>query len=74
MRRLEAGLVKEVLDKIRLLKNKTSHHTLRIHKLHGPLSNYHSFSVNYQIRIIFKFEPGKEIVLFNIGNHDIYKK
>ena len=47
---------------------------LRVHKLSGRLSDYWSFSVNYEYRIVFYYGISKEDVFFDlIGNHDIYK-
>lgn len=47
---------------------------LRVHKLNGRLSDYWSFSVNREYRIVFYYGNSKEDVFFDlIGNHDIYK-
>ena len=70
---LEEALQEEILEKIELLKDKDNHKRLKVHKLHGYLSKYWSFSVNYKIRIVFYFESRTEIVLSLIGDHDIYK-
>lgn len=46
---------------------------LKTHKLKGELSEFYSFSITYQHRIVFHFE-GKETIIFdNIGTHQIYK-
>lgn len=48
---------------------------LRTHKLGGRLSDYWSFSVNYEYRIIFYYGDSKEDIFFDsIGNHDIYRQ
>lgn len=70
---LDEGLCQEVLKRVELLKHKSNHRMLKVHKLHGGLSNYFSFSINYRIRAVFQFEFKNEIVLLAIGNHDIYK-
>lgn len=47
--------------------------SLKTHKLKGKLSEFYSFSISYQYRIVFHFED-KEIIIFdNIGTHQIYK-
>lgn len=46
---------------------------LKTHKLAGKLKSYYSFSIDYQIRIIFEF-AGKDTVWFlSVGTHEIYK-
>lgn len=45
---------------------------LKTHKLHGELSEFWSFSINYQYRIIFDFTSKKSTRFYNIGKHDIY--
>ncbi len=73
MHKLEKSLFNEVLEKIDFLKTSKDYSVLKVHKLNGKLKDFYSFSVNYKIRIIFKYESKKEIVLLNIGSHDIYK-
>lgn len=73
-RRLEKSLLEEVFKKIEFLKHRERHVSLKVHKLHGPLADCYSFSVNYQTRILFKFESKREVVLLAIGEHDIYKR
>lgn len=47
--------------------------TLKTHKLKGKLSEFYSFSVSYQYRIVFHFEEKNVVVFDNIGTHEIYK-
>jgi len=70
---LDDKLCQEVFEKIELLKHKSNHRVLKVHKLHGRLSNYFSFSINYRIRAVFQFESQNEIALLDIGDHGIYK-
>jgi addiction module RelE/StbE family toxin len=70
--KLEKSLIDEVLYKINILKNSSDYTELKIHKLHGKMKDRWSFSVNYKIRIVFKYESQKEIVLLAIGDHDVY--
>ena len=66
-RHLEKILFEKVLKKIEFLKNKESHHLLKVHKLHGKLSGCHSLSVDYGVRIIFKFKA----FLFNMAKTSV---
>ena len=45
---------------------------LKTHKLHGELSEFWSFSINYQCRVIFDFVDENTVRFYNIGKHDIY--
>ncbi|OGZ15703.1 MAG: hypothetical protein A3J08_01490 [Candidatus Lloydbacteria bacterium RIFCSPLOWO2_02_FULL_51_11] len=72
--KLESVLQEEVEEKIELLKDKENHKLLKIHKLHGRLAKWYSFSVNYRIRIIFSYLSKQEIVLLAIGDHEVYDK
>ena len=54
-----------------LLEFDIQHPSLRLHKL-GTM-NFYSVSVDMKIRITLLLDAG-EIILLNIGNHDIYKE
>ena len=45
---------------------------LKTHKLNGEFKDFWSFSVDYEIRIIFKFENAETVRFYLIGDHDIY--
>ncbi|MSU56166.1 MAG: hypothetical protein EXS51_02560 [Candidatus Taylorbacteria bacterium] len=70
---LEEGLQNEVLEKIELFRNPKEHKQLKVHKLQGPLQDRYSFSVNYKFRIVFGYSSKNEVVLFAIGDHDVYR-
>ena len=73
VKKLNPALQEEVVEKAELFINEKNHKMLKAHKLKGPLSGLHSFSVNYKTRIVFEY-TGKEEALFHaIGDHDIYK-
>ena len=42
---------------------------LRTHKLKGDLAAYWSFSVDADLRVVFRWE-GEEAFLVNLGSHD----
>ncbi len=66
-------LQEEVLEKIELFKDRKNHSGLKVHVLHGKLSGYYSFSVNYAYRIVFEKNSNKEISFLKIGDHSIYQ-
>lgn len=70
---LEKLIQEEVLEKIELFKDIRNHKSLKVHKLHGHLRNYYSFSVNFKYRIVFEYISKKEVGLLSIGDHDEYK-
>ncbi len=72
--KLPASLQEEANEKIELLKDRSNHRQLRVHKLHGKYAECWSFSVSYQFRIIFVYAgKGKNsISLITVGDHSIY--
>jgi len=70
---LEVSLQEEVSEKITLFCSKNNHKTLKVHKLHGALKDRYSFSVNYKIRIVFRYLSSNEVALLDLGDHDLYK-
>lgn len=72
MNQLDTDLREEVVEKVNLLKDIKNHRLLKVHKLHGPLSGWFSFSVNYKIRIVFEYVSKTEVALLSIGDHNVY--
>lgn len=72
LNKLHSALQDEVLEKIETLKDGKNHRLLKVHKLHGKLSEDYSFSVNYKTRIVFTYVTKQEIVLLAIGDHGVY--
>jgi proteic killer suppression protein len=58
---------KEALFRINPFDNK-----LKTHKLNGEFKDYWSFSVDYEIRIIFRFLDANTVRFLFVGDHDIY--
>lgn len=48
--------------------------SLKTHKLRGELAGYYSFSVSYNLRILFEFINDREAGFIDIGTHEVYKK
>jgi len=42
---------------------------LHVHKLEGELESYWAFSVDEDLRVLFRWE-GENVFLVNIGTHD----
>jgi len=58
-------------DSIALFIQDPFHPSLKTHKLSGNLKNLWSFSVTYDIRVIFFFEDNnKKAIFIDIGSHD----
>lgn len=43
---------------------------LRTHKLSGELRDLWSFTVEYDVRVVFSFQPNNRAVFEDIGSHD----
>ena len=72
-RKLEQALKEEAIEKIELFSEGPTHSQLKAHKLKGKLKNRYSFSVNYQVRIIYTPISKNEVAFLVIGDHDVYK-
>jgi len=70
---LEPELQEEVLEKIEVFRDSKNHKLLKVHKLHGRLARFYSFSVNYKFRIVFNYPDKEKAVLLAIGDHEVYK-
>jgi addiction module RelE/StbE family toxin len=61
-----------IISKINLFRQNLRDPSLKVHKLSGKLSNMYAFSINYDLRVIFKFEDDKSITFLDIGTHSLY--
>jgi mRNA-degrading endonuclease YafQ of YafQ-DinJ toxin-antitoxin module len=57
-------------ERVALFIEDPYHTQLRTHKLKGILKDFYSFSINYDLRVIFYFASDNEVIFENIGNHD----
>jgi mRNA-degrading endonuclease YafQ of YafQ-DinJ toxin-antitoxin module len=55
---------------VEIFRTDPYHPSLKIHKLSGKLKHVLSFSVEYDLRVIFYFENGTTARFINIGTHD----
>ncbi len=68
--------VQEVFfDVFELFITNPEHKSLRTHLLRDTLSGRYAFSIDAKYRCIFRLSPDKtEVVLFDIGDHSIYRR
>lgn len=61
-------------DKEKIFRKNPFDSSLKTHRLHGKLSSFLEFSVNYEYRIIFDFADKKKNIarFYFIGKHEIY--
>lgn len=74
-RKIAVGSEREakLRSKLELFMNDPFDNALRTHKLSGKLKNYWSFSIEYDLRVIFYFEDAETAVLVDLGTHtEIY--
>lgn len=57
-------------ERVALFIQDPYHTHLRTHKLKGILKDFYSFSINYDLRVIFYFASDNEVIFENIGHHD----
>jgi len=57
-------------EKLRIFQQNPFDKSLRTHKLSGKLEELYSFSINFEIRIIFSFYESDKVIFENIGSHD----
>ena len=56
--------------KMEIFIDEPYHPQLRTHKLSGQLKDLWSFSIDYNIRVIFYFVDEQHVIFENIGTHD----
>lgn len=61
------------LKKIEIFTTDPKHPSLKTHKLNGVLFGYFSFSIDYQIRVVFEYGDKNTVHFLKIGDHDIYR-
>ncbi len=56
-------------NKIEVFKNNPFESQLKSHKLSGKLKDYWSFSIEFDLRVIFYFAEEEKIVFIDVGTH-----
>jgi len=71
-KKIVAGSEREakLRDKIVVFTNDPFDSALKTHKLAGKLNHYWSFSIEYDLRVIFYFENAETVVFVDLGTHD----
>jgi addiction module RelE/StbE family toxin len=64
-----AGLETKFWERVELFKNNPFDPKLRTHKLSGKLKDLWSFSIEYDLRVIFSFAEQNKVVFVDIGGH-----
>lgn len=72
-KKLSAKTKANVYTAISLFQNEKNHAKLKAHKLHGHLAHLYSFSVQFDMRIVFYYQSKKEVVFVDIGSHAVYR-
>jgi len=57
-------------DKLELFVSDPYHPFLKTHKLSGSLKHLHAFTVEYDLRVVFKFLDSSTALLIDIGTHE----
>lgn len=57
-------------EKLKFFSIDPFHSQLKTHKLTGNLSDFWSFSVQHDLRVIFYFENDSTVILTDVGSHD----
>jgi len=72
-RKLDSRTQKKAVDKTFVFRDNPFTPNLDTHKLHGEKKEEWAFSVDYAYRISFIFVGDGNILLTDIGTHDMYK-
>ena len=56
-------------ERVELFRNNPFDPKLRTHKLSGKLKDLWSFSIEYDLRVIFSFAEQNKVILIDIGSH-----
>ena len=64
---------KRFWERLEVFKNDPFDPTLRTHRLSGKLKHLWSFSIEYDLRVLFQFVEDQRVVFIDIGTHrEIY--
>jgi mRNA interferase RelE/StbE len=73
LRKLSIKDQKSILRKLRIFENNPFYSSLRTKKLHGYREERYESSINMDIRILWRFDGERIIVVLKVGHHDILK-
>jgi addiction module RelE/StbE family toxin len=67
---IDKELEKLFWKKMEIFANNPHEPVLKTHKLSGELEGLWSFSITYDIRVIFEFLDKNKVLLIDIGSHE----
>ena len=68
--RKKPEIVVIVIEKILLFNSSINHPSLKLHKLSGDLKHLWSVSIEYDVRMVFRYTNDGNILFVDIGSHD----
>jgi len=71
-RKLSKSERSQLLKAVEKFENDPFAAALKTHKLQGNLNESWAFSVNYKLRVLFRFMEKNEALLYEVGGHSIY--
>jgi mRNA-degrading endonuclease YafQ of YafQ-DinJ toxin-antitoxin module len=71
LNKLTPEIQSDVIKAIEEFKDKENHKKLRLHKLRGEMKAYHSFSANFEHRVIVKMVK-TTVYFMDVGDHSVY--
>jgi mRNA-degrading endonuclease YafQ of YafQ-DinJ toxin-antitoxin module len=63
-------LEKRFWERVAVFKDDPFDPRLRTHKLSGSMRDWWSFSVDYDVRVVFSFVDANRVLLVDIGTHE----
>ena len=65
-----AGLESHFFERLEIFQNNPFDQRLRTHKLSGRLKDLWSFTIEYDLRVVFSFLEGERVLFVDIGTHE----
>jgi len=65
-----AALETRFWERLEIFQNNPFDQKLRTHKLSGQLKDLWSFSIQYDLRVVFSFLEGERVLFVDIGSHE----
>lgn len=57
-------------DRVAIFQDNPFDPKLRTHRLSGPLKGLWSFSIDYDVRVVFSFLKAEQVLFVDIGTHE----
>jgi mRNA-degrading endonuclease YafQ of YafQ-DinJ toxin-antitoxin module len=70
---LPASIQEKADERDQMFRRNAFDPRLKTHKLGGSLKGYWSYSIDYQYRVLFRFDGSDKVVYFDIGDHRVYR-